>query len=473
MKYSRKEFIQNTGYASVAALLTLAGCGDKEKVKILETPSDKKSLTGKELKNLSKAEWNQIQSLFTFGTRPPLNAANLCPAFDHVNMLLWKLTNLINSDVSFINRLDVVKQHIEQSKKKMCTMLGIKKNDELAFVRNTSEANSIIVQGFNLQKVDEIVVWDQNHPTNYRSWQYKRQNTSFTIKTVNLDMTQSNKEYYIKAFLQQLSPKTKIVTFSHISNISGLRLPAEEICNAIKSYNKNIFIHIDGAQSLGSIVIDMNKLQCDSFSASTHKWLCGPHGAGILFVREQWIEKIQPALLGYNFYFDYPEEKIPTDASRFECLGQRNDAVFGSIGAAADIHMNIGTKRIEQRIHYLTQYAKNALKKAGLPLISPQHDTLNHGILVIDMGSTLKSYGAFLALHNEGISTAIIHNNKIHCMPDGKMKEEDTPTYLRLCPHIYNSTTDIDNAVVIIVDTYKSKVGAVKEFIKFFSKNGI
>lgn len=77
MKYSRKEFIQNTGYASVAALLTLAGCGDKEKVKILETPSDKKSLTGKELKNLSKAEWNQIQSLFTFGTRPPLNAANL------------------------------------------------------------------------------------------------------------------------------------------------------------------------------------------------------------------------------------------------------------------------------------------------------------------------------------------------------------------------------------------------------------
>lgn len=77
MKYSRKEFIQNTGYASVAALLTLAGCSDKEKVKILETPSDNKLLTDTELKNLFKADWNQIQSLFTFGTKPPLNAANL------------------------------------------------------------------------------------------------------------------------------------------------------------------------------------------------------------------------------------------------------------------------------------------------------------------------------------------------------------------------------------------------------------
>lgn len=116
----------------------------RKKCTLLETASDKKILNDTKLKNISKAKWDQIQSLFTFSTERPLNAANLCPTFDHVNMLLWKLTNLINSDVSFINRRDVVKQHIEQSKKKMYTMLGIKKKDELAFVCNTSEANSII-----------------------------------------------------------------------------------------------------------------------------------------------------------------------------------------------------------------------------------------------------------------------------------------------------------------------------------------
>ncbi|MCX8125028.1 MAG: aminotransferase class V-fold PLP-dependent enzyme [Spirochaetes bacterium] len=471
MKLSRKEFLHNASYVSASALLAFAGCN--KTTEVIDIPSDKKIITDSALKNLSKANWDTIRSLFTFSTRPPLNAANLCPTFDHVNMYLWQFTNQINEDVSFINRLDFIKKHVEKSKEKVCKMLGIENKKELAFVRNTSEANSIIVQGFNLKRGDEIVVWEQNHPTNYRSWQYKFQNVPFTIKTVKLDMTQTNKEYYIKSFLQQLSPKTKIVTFSHISNISGLRLPAEEICNAIKDYNKNIFIHIDGAQSLGSVVIDMGKLQCDSFSASTHKWLCGPHGAGILFIREQWIQKIQPALLGYNFYFDYPEEKIPEDASRFECLGQRNDAVFGSIGAAVDIHLHIGIKRIEERIHYLTQYTRNAITKAGLSLISPNNNTFNHGIIVIDMGSTIKSYGAFLALHNAGVSTAIIHNNKIHCTPDGRIEEVDAPTYLRICPHIYNSTNDIDNAVSIIVDTYTSKVSSIKEFIKFFSKNGI
>lgn len=135
--------------------------------------------------------------------------------------------------------------------------------------------------------------------------------------------------------------------------------------------------------------------------------------------------------------------------------------------------MNIGIKRIEQRIHYLAQYTRNALLKVGLHLISTENDTLNHGILVIGTDSTLKSYGAFLALHNAGVSTAIIHNNKIHCSHDCKIKKEDTPTYLQLCTHIYNSTTLRDNAMSIIVDTYTSKVGAVKEFIKFFSRNGI
>ncbi len=75
--------------------------------------------------------------------------------------------------------------------------------------------------------------------------------------------------------------------------------------------------------------------------------------------------------------------------------------------------------------------------------------------------------------HNAGIATAIIHDNKIHCAPDGSITKEDVPTYLRICPHIYNTTKDIDEAVSIIQDISRSSTGAVKEFITFFSKNGI
>lgn len=457
MNIKRRDFLKLILGASAATALPLivtGSCGDT-------TPDQGKIDTE------SKDGWSPVRSLFTFSHRAPLNAANLCPAFNRVMEHQNRYSARLSSDVGFPNRRDFVLEEVQNARKKVSTMLNAGNVKQLAFVRNTSEANTTIVQGLHLKADEEVVLWDENHPTNYHSWHYQRQVRPFIIKSIGLDLNAGNSNYYVDSFIKNLTPKTRVVSFSHISNISGLRLPAEKICAAIKNFNPEIFILIDGAQAWGSVSIDLRAISCDGYTSSGHKWLCGPRGTGILYVREKWISRVLPNTLGYNFTFDYPEEEFAADATRFECLGQRDDAAYGSLGIAVDLHSNIGIKKIEKRISELTAYGLNAFDKAGIRTITPKDPTFGHGVITADMGGTTKTYGAFLALHNAGISSAFIHHNRIHYTPESIRKVDNLPVYLRVCPHMYNSTDDIDTAVAIAKRVKSSALEIGKEVVKF------
>lgn len=457
MELPRRDFLRmiaGMGAASAVPMLVSGSCSDEK-------------LTSGQFKSLGDKGWEGIRSLFSFTHKPPLNAANLCPAFDRVIAKQAEYTKRLSSDVGFINRRDFALKEVEESRKKVCRMLGIGGTEQLAFVRNTSEANTAIVRGLQLEAGDEVVLWDQNHPTNYHSWNYRRKERPFVIKSITLDMNKEETQYFVDCFVKQLTPRTRVVSFSHVSNISGMRLPAAEICAAVKKYSKAIFVHVDGAQSWGSVAVDLGRIGCDGYSASGHKWLCGPRGTGILYVRKEWITRIIPNILGYNFTFDYPEEALPKDATRFESLGQRDDAAYGALGYAVEMQAGIGIKRIEGCIRELTLYGLKAFEKAGIRTITPKNPRYGHGVIAADMGSTMKAYGAFLALHNAGVSTAFIHNNKIYCSPEGIREVKDVPVYLRICPHVYNSTGDIDHAVAVAKRVKTSAFEIVKEVVRF------
>jgi cysteine desulfurase/selenocysteine lyase len=456
MEMQRRDFLKMVaaiGASSAVPLLTTSCSDGKHSAEKFAMPDGDKG-------------WEKVRSLFSFGRKPPLNAANLCPPFNSVIEKLTAYGKALNSDVGFINRRNFVLEQVENSRKKINKMLGTGKG-QLAFVRNTSEANTTIVRGLRLKPDDEVLLWDENHPTNYHSWNYQSRVTPFKCKSFSLDLKAHTTQYFTDTIVKQLTPKTRVVSFSHISNISGMRLPAEEICAAVKKYNASIFVHVDGAQSWGSIAVDLDAIGCDGYSASGHKWLCGPRGTGILFVRKEWIERVLPCILGYNFTFDYPEEEFARDAERFECLGQRDDAAYGALGDAADMHLAIGVGRIEKRIRELTRYTLNAFDKAGIPTITPKDERFGHGVIAADLGSSTKAYGAFLALHNAGVGAAFIHNNRIRCTPEGIHKADGVPVYLRICPHIYNAAADIDEAVAVAKRVKTSPFTIVKEVVKF------
>ncbi len=411
-------------------------------------------------------DWQPVRDLFDWQHQAPLNAANLTPAYRAVLETQQSYAQRISADVSFINRKDFVSEELEHARSVSASMLGLKP-DELAFVRNTSEGNAIVVSGLDLKPSDEVLLWNQNHATNYRSWHYEHQRRPFAISSVELPAQPQEDHDLITPFLKALNEHTAVVSVSHISNISGMRLPLRPLCKAIKQKRPDVHIHIDGAQSWGCVDLDLSIIDCDSYTAPAHKWLCGPRGVGILAIKGRAASRLQPLQNSYDFQIDYPAEQIPETARRFECLGQRDTAAVAAVATAVEQHQAIGMQRIESRVAELTQYALAAFQGAGIETATPQNPQFGHAVVVADLGGKLKAIGAFLATHNAGFSAAFVHGNKVHCDPAGGHHETDSPTWLRLCPHIYNSKSDIDAAVAIAQRVKESNVELAKEALKF------
>lgn len=402
----------------------------------------------------------------------PLNAANLTPLLLPVADKVIEYSKLLNSDVSFINRRNVVADKVDIAREKVAAMLGVDDPEDLAFVRNTSEGNSVINNGLELGQGDEVLLWNQNHPTNFHSWSYRQKRHGFTLREVLLPAEITSSQQIIDAFVSRLTPKTRVVTFTELSNISGLRMPAKELCTAIHAYNPDIFVHVDGAQSWGCLDVNLSDMGCDSFSSSGHKWFMGPRGTGILYVNKKWASRIWPNTLGYDFLMEYPLEELPETARRFECIGQRDVAPYAAIGDCVDLYNQLGgSQKVENRIQALTQHAIRSLDTAGIkvktPTTSENGRSLGHGVVIADLESSLSVYGAFLALHNEGIASAFVSGSKVCCEPQNQAPSDDLPTYLRLSPHVYNSESDIDRAVATIKRVQTSKFEIVKEVVRF------
>ena len=113
---------------------------------------------------------------------------------------------------------------------------------------------------------------------------------------------------------------------------TGMRLPAAALCRLARE--RGAYVHVDGAQTWGAFVMDLRAMDCDSYSASAHKWLCGPLEAGILYLRAERIAGIWPGVVGVGW-----GRNVQTNAAgarKFETLGQRNDATIAALGAALE-----------------------------------------------------------------------------------------------------------------------------------------
>lgn len=425
------------------------------------------ALSRTDLGAIASNDWAPVQRLFTFSTRAPLNAANLCPPYRAVRETQNAYAEQLAGDVSFLARRDFLLDKVKAARQQCADMLGAGSTNCLAFVRNTTEANATVINGIPLRASDEVVLWDQNHGSNNLAWNYQRQRRPFVCRTVVLAPGVLNERAIVDSFMRAVNKNTRVVSFSHISNLSGIRIPAHGLCAEIHRYNPDIFVHIDGAQSWGSIDVDLNRIGCDSYSASGHKWLCGPRGTGILFVREPWIRRISPSIYGYDAQYDYPEDGLQNDAARFENLGQLDSAAYGALGNAVVTARQIGVPRIEQRVGALTRHALKAFSDAGIATVTPTDPAIGHGVVVVDLGSRWKTYGAFLALHNAGYAAAFVHGYHVRCTPQGTERIDDAPVRLRICPHIYNSVADIDSAVAIARKIRDSSFEIVREVVRF------
>lgn len=349
-----------------------------------------------------------------------MNAANLCPPPYVVNERVTEYSTALSRDVSFQFR----ERFTKLRRKSIGMLAGFVGADpeEIGITRNTSEANCIIVQGLDFKSGDEIVIWEQNHPSNEAVWLNRAKRFGFTVKKVSVPPNPTSDTELLEPFVKAITSKTRLIAFSHISNVSGIALPAKAICQLAKS--KGILTLVDGAQALGFMELNLHDLGCSFYTASTHKWLMGPYENGVLYVNKDFVSRIWPNIIGGGW------KEAPTVDENLCVTGQRNEATPAALPDIVNFHHSIGRKNIEDRVVKLNAHLKEHLPHAlpGVQFITPLAAGLSGGIVIVkipdkDPGMIIQKLYA-----DYGIAAA----------PAGG---------IRFSPHIYNTLADIDRVV--------------------------
>ena len=260
-------------------------------------------------------------------------------------------------DISYI-----VDTEYEGARNIVQKFINAKSREEVIFTSGTTESLNVIATGFFkpiLEQGDEILISTSEHASNVLPWFRLANTNGCVIKYVELDQ-----DYHVTMdnIKKAITPRTKIISLAQITNVIGDIRPIKQIVQL--AHESDIFVVVDGAQSLPHIKVDVQDLDVDFFAASAHK-MCGPTGVGLLYGKKELLENIDPVNLGGGMNESFDDEhsvylkQLPT---RLEA-GTPNIAGVIGFGAAAKYLMDIGMAKIEAKEQYLRKYLVNKMKK--------------------------------------------------------------------------------------------------------------
>jgi selenocysteine lyase/cysteine desulfurase len=245
-------------------------------------------------------------------------------------------------------------RHLRGLRDALAAFLGCRR-DELALVRNATEGNNVVCNGLDMKPGDEALLTDQEHPGGYCCWEQKAARFGITLNHVKLPRPPASAGEVVDRFAAALTPRTRIMVFSHITSPTGLVLPVKEICQLAR--RRSVLTHVDGAHAIGQIPLDLHDLGCDFYASSPHKWLMAPKGTGILYVREELLERlwVNTAAAGWRNYAQ--------KAYRFSSFGTSNLSVMVGLKAALDFLATLGPERVYRRIHELASRVRTIVQR--------------------------------------------------------------------------------------------------------------
>ena len=285
----------------------------------------------------------------------------------------------------------------EISRVKIQHHINAKFSHEVLFTSGTTHGINLVTNGFAsiLKPGDEVVVSSLEHHSNIVPWQMLCEKTGATLKVIPMN---ENGELIMEAFDALLSEKTKVVTVNHISNALGIINPIKYMIE--KAHAVGAAVLIDGAQAVPHLKPDVQDLDCDFYAFSGHK-MCGPTGTGILYGKEEWLNKLPPYQGGGEMIKEVTFEKT-TYADlphKFEA-GTPNIAGGIVLGTAVDYLNNIGFENIQKQEEALLEHAtKRILEIEGLKIYGTGKNKASvvsfniDGIHPYDIGSIIDKLG--------------------------------------------------------------------------------
>jgi isopenicillin-N epimerase len=298
--------------------------------------------------------WRAIQESFTLDrTIINLNNGGCCPSPRVVHEAFKRYLDLSN-EAPVYHMWQILEPNVEAVRRRLANAFGCSA-DELAITRNASEALQIAQLGIDLQAGDEVVTTNQDYGRMLDTWDARVRRHGITVRKIAFPVPPPSMDDLADRLISAIGPKTKVLHFCHITNLTGQIFPVKRICDAARA--KGVKTIVDGAHAFAHFPFTVSDLGCDYYGTSLHKWLLAPIGTGFLYVRRENIERLW--------------ELTPTSAARakdirkFEEIGTHPAANHNAIAEALTFHEGIGIERKAARLRYLRDRWATRLTATG------------------------------------------------------------------------------------------------------------
>ena len=330
---------------------------------------------------------------------------------------------------------------LETGREKVQRFLGASTVDEIVFLRGTTEAVNLVAQTFGrkyVEKGDEVLVTTLEHHSNIVPWQQLCRETGGVLRVVPVN---DHGEILLDEYEKLLSPRTRIVAITHVSNALGTVLPVKAMTDM--AHRRGAPILIDGAQAVSHFPVNVQEIGCDFYAFSGHK-LFGPTGIGVLYGKREILNDMPPWQGGGNMIENvtFEETTYVPPPGKFEAGTGNLSGVVG-LAAAIDYLNFIGMENIARHEHQLLEYATEKLSSIpGLRLIGNATEKVSVLSFILD-GVPVEAMGTYL--DSEGIAVRAGHHCAQPALARFGLKSTVRPSLA-----FYNTFEEIDSLVAAI-----------------------
>jgi isopenicillin-N epimerase len=315
--------------------------------------------------------------------------------------------------------------YLETVRQRLGAYVGAQPGD-LAFVANATVGMNAVVASVRLQPGDEVLLNDHEYGAVIRIWQRACDQAGAKLIVQPIPVPLQSPEQIVDAIVSGMTPRTRLVVFSHITSATAIIFPVEALCREAR--RRSVAVCIDGPHAVAMQPLNIAALDCDYYLASCHKWLAAPIGCGFMYIHPRAQETFQPATLSWG---RLPEESGIRWNYELEWAGTHDPSATLAIPAAMDFLDTIGLDAFRDYTHRMARYARE--KMSELPGIEP---------LTAD---SRDSYGSMVALQIPNgeampLQTLLWQRYQIESL----VLNWNNQRLLRVCCHVYTSEEDLE-----------------------------
>jgi len=366
MKQTRKDFLAQAGGSFLLSTFTGSVIDNRESVTQIDRQDFPENIPADD-----ERAWKRIAKKYYRVSGRYINLENGYFGVQPKPVLESYLQNVIrvNEELSGFARKEYPAVFLD-TKKQLAAFLQVAE-EEIVITRNATEALNIAIQGYPFSPGDEVIISQLDYFSMIETFRMMEKRGRLTVKAIDLPLLPGSEEEIVEVYRKAITPKTRVILLTHVSNITGLIIPVRKI--SMMAREAGVDTITDSAHALGQIPFSLPELGSDFVGMNLHKWIGNPVGAGVLYIRKDRIAGMR------KLWGDDTKEE--TDINKLAHFGTTPFAVIMTIPQSLLFHQMLGIENISNRLQYLKAIWTKAMERVpGAELVTPVAGNLSCAI---------------------------------------------------------------------------------------------